>query len=600
MKRLAISLLFFVMLFVSCSAPKTEIPEEGMTDSETISGSQVIRLIEPSQLSLFRAEIGDATALGIRQGSVKTSSSSVTSRTLEDTQNYLVKSTTEYIPGNPQFDDTGLTSVIFTATTTSETIREISGEKRIVAAGSKDFPHMGTIAFASSDGFSYSVTGQNDDVIIEDIKDNDSNDLDPDNGVIRIGNLTKGNKYIVAYYGTSTEVSVTQNEINGEIDKLYVLNGFTFISYVPQGMSERPTPNELEYDTDGIAMYDKTDYFTNNTRQSFIIDNTSGYIYPIENFHIRKIEGGCILSSNDNAIYDFRITENDGLEIYSILSNSSVTWYDVFKDKYGHIYVYNDRLEGYYPDTNTFYFKYRYPSSTEPFYMLNSNGEAVKFQRPEYSFTAFTDVSIITEDGSERELNADDNFDIYYWESMDVIHVKPYKAIGGKVYGYAQNEYDNNLFTITSPILFLYDPFEETTYITSFAINSSDWYYGVYALEDYDIFLIHSVKDEAVYYINNAWDYFTTVFENAVSFEGQSASSEASISSLPDDAKKFLSDCSISDDHSSFLTYGPHGNTYYDVVVEYGENGEPIVNSYISGTYEEPQKQITLQPINRV
>ena len=455
---------------------------------------------------------------------------------------------------------------------------------------------MGSVAFAASEGFTYTVTGLNDDVLIENIVDNDSNDLDPEVGVIRIGNLTKGNKYNVSYFGLSTEVTVTQDEINGEIDKLYVVNNYTFISYVPQGMSERPSNNDLEYDSDGIAIYDKTDFFSSNTRQSFIIDNESGYIYPISDFHIRKIEGGCLLSNSDNYIYDFRITDNGDLEIYSIFSNSSITWYNVFKDKYGHVYIYNNRLHDYYPDTNTFFFRYEYETRTDPFYMLNSNGEAVKFQNPEDNYNAFTKVSIITEDGSERELTSDDNFDIYYWKSLTHWLMRPYKAVDGKIYGYTRDT-EGTTYSY-GPIMFMYDPFEKMTYITFFNLLNGTWYYGDYPLIDYDVVLMYSDEEEAVYSLNNAWDFFAEKMKNTVQTENFPYA-EASIDELPDSAEKVLTNCRLSDDRSSFLTYGPQGNTYYDIVVERGADGEVMVKSYVSGTYEEPQKRITLQPINR-
>lgn len=599
MKKFLIPLLIFLLMIVSCAAPGNEDPgEEDLPDPGTDPvNDEIVRLIDPSQLSLFRAGIEDATALGIRTGeSAGEQRSFVVSRTTENSQNYLVKSTTEYIPDDPEFDDSGLTSVTFTAITTSENATEITGEKRLVAAGSKDFPHIGSIAFASSEGFTYTVTGQDDDVLIENITDNDSNDLDPEVGVIRIGDLEKGNKYMVTYLGTSTEVTITQDEIDGEIDKLYVLSGYTFISYVPQGMSERPSDNDLEYDTDGIAMYDKTDYFASNTRQSFIIDNESGYIYPIENFHIRKIEGGCLLSDSDNYIYDFRITDSGSLEIYSIFSNPSITWYNVFKDKYGHVYIYNNRLNEYYPDTNTFFFRYEYETRTDPFYMLNSNGEAVKFQQPENNSAAFSSISVINENGSERELTSSDNFDIYYWPSRIHWLMRPYKAVNGRIYGYIRDT-ESSIYSY-GPTMFMYDPFENMTYITYFGLQNGRWYFGDYALVDYDVILMYSENEEAVYCLSNAWDYFVKVMENAVQID-DNRFAEISIDTLPSSATKVLSNCRLSDDRSSFLTYGPQGNTYYDIVVERGSDGKVVVKSYISGTYEEPQKKITLQPINR-
>lgn len=595
MKKFLIPLLIFLLMIVSCAAPGNEDPgKEDLPDSGTDPvNDEIVRLIDPSQLSLFRAEIEDATALGIRTGeSAGERRSFFVSRTTENSQNYLVKSTTEYIPDDPEFDDNGLTSVTFTAITTSENTTEITGEKRLVAAGSKDFPHMGSIAFASSEGFTYTVTGQDDDVLIENITDNDSNDLDPEVGVIRIGDLEKGNKYMVTYLGTSTEVTITQDEIDGEIDKLYVLSGYTFISYVPQGMSERPSDNDLEYDTDGIAMYDKTDYFASNTRQSFIIDNESGYIYPIENFHIRKIEGGCLLSDSDNFIYDFRITDSGNLEIYSIFSNPSITWYNVFKDKYGHVYIDNNRLDGFYSESNTFFYKKSNPSVVEsgPYYVLTSTGEAVRITMDNSNSNFVESVSLVMGNASFRSLNSSDNFVLVYDSDWDI---RPYMIDSGvlHMYRFAPDVLFDSGFGV-----YRYDSSSDINRVLYFNFFPHIHYFGLYALEDNDLILIYSEELNSVFVLYDAWECFNEIMDT---FTPDIKNKEHTVEEMPEGVELILSNCSISDDRSSFLTYGPQGNTYYDILVERGSDGKVVVKSYISGTYEEPQKKITLQPINR-
>ena len=61
---------------------------------------------------------------------------------------------------------------------------------------------------------------------------------------------------------------------------------------------------------------------------------------------------------------------------------------------------------------------------------------------------------------------------------------------------------------------------------------------------------------------------------------------------------KILENCNISEDFTSFLTYGVAGNTYYDIVAE-EEDGETVINQYVKGTYQKPQIKVILQPLNK-
>ena len=188
---------------------------------------------------------------------------------------------------------------------------------------------------------------------------------------------------------------ISQDEINGDIDKLNVLDCYTFVSYVPKGKSQRPSDDELTFDTDGISLYDKTDYFSDSTRQSFIIDNQTGYVYKINNFKIKEIKGGCLLSGDDKFVYDFKINDKSEVEIFSLFKNDSVEWFSCFKDKYGNKYIQNDKLNTYDQTTNTYFyvfmpFENNHQHSKSINYELTENNEAIKLVYNSKNFYSLT------------------------------------------------------------------------------------------------------------------------------------------------------------------------------------------------------------------
>jgi hypothetical protein len=192
-------------------------------------------------------------------------------------------------------------------------------------------------------------------------------------GTTPSGNPTEGIEYTVKYEGVGEEVIVTQDDINGEIDKLYVVGGYTFISFVPEGTSQRS--NFLsQLDDDGIASYDKGGYCSNRERQSFVIDNASGYVYAIENFSIDDIDRGIIVSNNK--YYDMTVAENGDLTFTQIVMNETLEIYDIFKDKYGYKYVKNNFLDTYDEANKTMYY-------TKHHYMLSREGVTIYYAQSE-------------------------------------------------------------------------------------------------------------------------------------------------------------------------------------------------------------------------
>ena len=586
---------FAIFAAVSCS-DSTPTPEDVTTGDGGEGNSSANGLISPRALSGFRAEIVDATALGIQNSPVGSSKRLATARNAES-MNYLVKTTTEYSPNEPGYDVSGLTSVTFTQITTENVTTELAGTKRLVATGSKDYPHDGTIAFMATDGFTYNVYDDSGSLKYENIIDNDSNDLDKQTGVIRIGNLTKGSKYIVEYKGTGEEISITQDDIDGEIDKLYVLNNYTFISFVPRGTSSRPSGEGLQYDSDGIAFYDKTDYYTASDRISFIIDNDTGYIYIIEDFHIKEIQGGCLLSNDDNFIYDFKINEKNELEIYSLFSNSDITWFHVFKDKFGYTYIQNDRITTYDETTKTQFYKFiglhNLSSDALVDYLQTSSGEAIQITYDPNNWATLDSVKVCTESHGLRDLNSSDNFSVYYLDYDGWAQLYPFKVENGLLYSYMFSHDESYTYEIS---MMLFNPRDTVHSGARIYVNdvTDQFLFSAKELEDHDIVFAYSLKDETLYYIKDAWSWYDQIMGD-YNYPGLK-----NISTIDrDQLVVALGNCQISDDNKSFLTYGIHGNTYYDVVIERDSEGSPIVRTYITGTYEEPQIKIILQPINR-
>ncbi|MBR3876309.1 MAG: hypothetical protein IKJ25_06005 [Clostridia bacterium] len=605
MKKILSSLLAFALTISMCfglascgnsNNPGDDNPNPG-NDNPTVTPPNYDNPTkEPFSVNLagYVANIGNATALGISQKAKSNTSpvvaygtnasgiqllsypTFVSDKNTKD-KNYIVMSTTDYAANDPEADETGLTKVTFTKIVTENATTEITGTKLVTAK-------QGKISINATHGFTYSLY-QGETLLQTQVADNGEPDKSNKKIHIVFEGLTDGVEYKVNYKGIGIETTITQDDVEAEIDKLYVLNGYTFISFVPVGTSQRPHDDALVYDTDGIAHYDKCDYFSDSERQSFIIDNATGYVYQINNFNIKEIQGGCLLSADDNFIYDFKINANDEVEIFSLFQNDTITWYSCFKDKYGNKFIQNNRLNTYDKATNTYF--YVFDSSNSQYnkginYELTSTNEAIKLSFGDMNRIGnhVINASIILANGEERSISKDDNFEIYYNSSKyaDVA----YKVDDGIVYGYNPTEgaYLNRL------ILFKYD-----------AINNQATYYFIWSfsslfntayLEEYNILI--EFDNNSIYYYSDVWE----------SYDSSSEKNRESLDGLLNDGaftpNIVLENCSL--ENHKILIYGISGNTYYDIVVE-NVNGQTVINTYVSGTYQKPQIKITLQPINK-
>ncbi len=452
-----IIIIMFYSILTSCGANATEPLEPTEEISQTNEPFDI-------DISGYVANISGANALGISKnaisspqaktvyGNTKISnicllSSNSSSKINNDTEskNYLVMSSTKYDPNEPEANKTGLTKVTFTKIVTEDVTTETIGSKYVIA-------NEGTISIVATVGFSYTVY-HDDTIVYDEVKDNDANDKNSQIGIILLDNLIDGIEYKVNYKGVGVETTITQDELNGEIDKLYVINGYTFISFVPEGQSQRPNDSNLIYDYDGVSTYDKNGYYSSTTRQSFVIDNTTGYVYNLKAFSVDDIKNGIIKSSG--RYYDMNVTDKRELSFTQIVKNETLRIYNIFKDKYGNKYVQNDYLNAYDAESKTVYY-------TKTNYFLSHEGIAIyidyigKFNSSDMP-TSFTVLKKIDENFNSVSISASESYTILhtpcteYGSSALISHIED-----GYLYMYSThvsaNTYYQRISTISSEV----------------------------------------------------------------------------------------------------------------------------------------------------
>ena len=328
---LALMLFFSMcMVLVACEQPENPDDDNTGTTPPDDDGEKV----EPFSVDLagYVANIGNATALGISHttntgttpkararasmmptdtnkmgGRVLRGDTSPTDKNSQD-KNYIVMSTTSYDANAPEADEAGLTKVTFTKIVTENATTEITGTKLVTAK-------HGQVSINGTHGFTYSLY-QGETLLQSQVADNGETDKPNKKVHVVFEGLTDGIEYIVKYKGVGIETTITQEEINGEIDKLCVMNGYTFVSFVPIGTSKRPTyTDSLEKDNSGYIAYDRENYYSDNSRQSFVISNTTGYVYPIKDVTIQKLHNNLLYINN--FVYDYNIVD-DNLNFYPL------------------------------------------------------------------------------------------------------------------------------------------------------------------------------------------------------------------------------------------------------------------------------------------
>ena len=457
------------------------------------------------------------------------------------------------------------------------------------------------ISFNTLNGFEYSIYCKGKPVM-EGLRDNDDKDSSKKNGHSEWGYFTEGEYYEIHYKGHGKKDEFTQDKLGADIDKLYTVNGFTFISFVVKGKSKRPSESNSIYCQDGVNAYDKVGYYTDNTRKSFVIDNSTGYVYPLINFYIKYFMGGLLFSdenvekTSSSFVYDFKTTDDGRLNIYQLFSNNEdKVVASCAKDKYGHKYIMCAFPDGYDNATDTYYFE-------NGEVMCSSNGDVVMIR---------DGVKVSTEDGSFRELNDSDNFVLY-----DCSESSSYKCIVKNGVLYRLRDFSSPKISYIAQLCIdapqhVQDfirpdsdvymiPCDKDT-LTKFAMDPDSGYFKEMSildvgeskisccclsyLEEYDIVL--SVENGKLIKYKNVWEYAEKLgVEDA----------ELAYDVIYDGKLTMVWD--IDEQKDLLIEDGYNGQTKYEIAVDYIGN---TVNFRLveQSKYTRAPRVVTLQPINR-
>ena len=447
--------------------------------------------------------------------------------------------------------------------------------------------------FNALEGDKYSLKEKDAEAsLYVDVVDNDQNDKDPTVGMIELSGLTGGVDYSFTQVGIRYNVTVEQSEIDGVVDKLYTTPRYTFISFIPRGATGRPAADKLKYTYFGLTTYDEENYYSDKTRQSFVIDNDTGLVYKIENFKIAKIAYNLIFSADDSYVYDMKIDDQKQLVFYTLVSNPSVTIYEVHKDKYGHCFIWNDKIDDYDAEKDVRYFKYHD-------YYLTSNKETFRITYanngdPNGAF-------LVKEDGSERAITSQDSFDVMYWPAhfySNTPTLVPFKVVDGCVELIQHwNTIDSNAFQ-SSYQLGCYCVAQNNFYAYSIDrwFNKAD--VNLRFLNEHDIMILH--KSNNVYALKN---FFKSVRQKSLNNEGIGDTSYNPFVEIFDlnnesysDYEIILSNVDVVSGRYAQKTGAAETVNYDFKLVE--KDGQKSVEAFVQGTIGEETKTIVLQPIN--
>ena len=503
-------------------------------------------------LSNLMVDIGDASALGIVRRSTPGSSSA---RNLTGTseKNYLVKTTVEYSHGNVEWDESGLTNVTFQKRTT--------------------------------------------ETLVIPIYDEDGNIIDEE--IIEEGQI------------------ISQDEIQAQVNRLYVYNTYTFIQFVPDDTALIPDvrPDDLgRPDREGYFDYDKRNYYNDDYHQSFVIENSTGNIYSLEdNVYISYIHNGLLNIRYSPYIWDCRINENDELEIFTLFQNSMLEVSDYYKDKYGNNYIFNRSIDQIDTETSTIFFtktEYHVSSSGEVLYIEGglygeasaafisigldphySSGyfmEEAFFYGAVYSFDTYN-IKVVMPNCQYRDVSADDEF--YFNGYGGAILGKPYSPlyishiINKELFLYRkpQNNLDYTFFilnTDTGEVKKHFRFAEPSSHNTTFMIFGNPLSYNTF-------FIPH---DTGLY--GHKLDYAKLTFETILGAEYAAIDSATQVFFIANAVDR-------GNTQQRWTVTTLDGEIEYTIVLREVDGERIPVAVKLSEYVAEEQQVITLKPINR-
>lgn len=462
-----------------------------------------------------------------------------------------------------------------------------------------------SISFIAFEGFNYTIK-QSETVIYENLEDNDEPDTNEAVGNITLFGLTEGLTYDVTYAGYKVIETITQDEVEGQVDKLYVLYQYTFISFVPLNLNQRPQDQVLELDYDDVPLYDKQGYFSDSTRQSFVVDNNTGLIYKIENINIASLSGGCVTVKDNSFPYDMRINEVGNLEFFQLHSNPDLVFspdYEFYynkqictKDKWGNKFVMNPKIDYYDLQSNTTYYAYTSNLNNNNYYFLTSTGEIINAYRQNAGSDVWT-YKMIDESRSLRNFTEKDNFKSSLLSPLG----KLLNVTNGVMY-FISNRWQDQRHWYSNFSITKLNTIENKVYSLGF----TGWYYNQVYSEGYNILLVFNRSTKQILCIDNFWNIFNGMtdedYTNINVLAGSIIYWTVFENNLPNEFnKKVVLDQvdEVNLINNIYSIFSLSGTIYYDLILEFVDTSWTI-NSYISGTYVAPPiSSVTLQPINR-
>jgi hypothetical protein len=631
------------MLVVSCGTisnpPSTSTNSTITSINSSSEVSESNRKVSFNEIGSLVAQVVDAKAMGIVNSKDRVQQNSRLNQEGVD-QNYMVKVTETYNP-NTQITEDQTIQVTFTRVTNTQTtelqtgtathvatadpitieratnlpgnivitnvigyeFRLLSGETIVEDWMSSDLETIefifdealtdiviesrslnASISFTTFEDFTYTIN-QGDQVLYEDILDNDLVDNNAAVGAITISGLTEGLAYGVTYAGNQVIETITQDEVDGQVDKLFVLYQYTFISFVPLNLNPRPQDQDLELDYDDIPSYDKTGFYSDSTRQSFVVDNNTGLIYKIEGMNIASLSGGCVSIQNSPFPFDMRITEQNELEFYSLHQNASINTYSCLKDMFNNIFIRNDLLN-YFDGTNNVTY-YVLNDTFRKGYFFNQKKEV--FMRD----LSLNEIKLFVASGQSRDLNNFDSFyvfeenhenGLYLVENGVLKHFYQNQNFGGHSFfgkNYLKYGTDNGY----SYELDLISEKSQSMFLTKFG-------------KDYGIIL--ELKNGNLYLYINIWESFDDYFSQ---FKSESfVEEDIWLRNLTENSfftkNEILNGVTLNNSNE-IVKVTPSGSLNYEIIPEFIDN-EWTITPYIYGTYFAPSSiTITLQPTNR-
>ena len=506
-----------------------------------------------------------------------------------------------------------------------------------------------SISFTAFNDFRYEIKQENT-LLYTDLVDNNIIDLNPTTGVIEVKGLIQDQTYQVHYSGYQQIERVTQDDIDGQVDKLFVLNQYTFMSFVPLTMNDRPQDASLVRDYDRVPVYDKTNYFSSPTRQSFVIDNDSGYIYKIENTVITNLSGGCVSIQGNPSPFDLKTNANGSLSFFSLSNNASVVANGCIKDKYGYTYVNNNLINEYVSSTKTYFYVpnsfystyYEVPFNSAPStgqrftYWLTSTGEVVRTEPTGLTnggllYRVMTGQAV----NATRSLNADDNFEIYVsqykyrsvygsttHQSSSMQHLVPINRVkDGVVY----TNFGPNVSGKANPLMFYptYGYFSQFNYLVK-TENNVTTYYSSYIdpnfgqgqtqsyasmidyLDAYGLVVIQ--RNARVYYYQQYWSNHLASFSssnmsNVTTYSrdvnGQTIYGKHTIAHVGQATELTALAGATINNQGKLQRVTSNSTITYDLIAELNQD-RWVITPYVTGTYQAaPATTITFQPINK-